>query len=180
MRLPSVGSESPALFVCAQAKNVADSSLEHELERRVEELGFEFVELEVAGNRAHPILRLRIDRRDSEPGRGVTLDECSSVSRALERYLDELPELSDTYVLEVSSPGLERPLTRARHFQRFVGREARFRTARDRLEGTLLGVEGDAGDERVLVRHSDGAELTILLADVQRANLIHRWETESS
>lgn len=159
---------------------MADSSLEHELERRVEALGFEFVHLETAGNSARPILRLRIDRPDSQPGRGVTLEECSAVSRALERYLDELPELSDTYVLEVSSPGLERPLTRARHFQRFLGREARFRTAGERLQGTLLGVEGDAGEERVLVRRSDGAELTIPLADVQNANLIHRWETEPS
>ncbi len=159
---------------------MADSTLEHELERRVEELGFEFVELETAGNRARPILQLRIDRPDSEPGRGVTLDECSSVSRALEGYLDDLPELSDTYVLEVSSPGLERPLTRARHFQRFVGREIRVKTQGKRLEGALLGVEGDAGEERVLVRRSDGAELAIPLADVQKATLIHRWETEPS
>jgi ribosome maturation factor RimP len=175
-----VGSDSPALFVCTQAKTVADSTLEHELERRVEELGFEFVELETAGNRARPILQLRIDRPDSEPGRGVTLDECSSVSRALEGYLDDLPELSDTYVLEVSSPGLERPLTRARHFQRFVGREIRVKIQGKRLEGALLGVEGDAGEERVLVRRSDGAELAIPLADVQKATLIHRWETEPS
>lgn len=175
-----MGSDSPALFVCTQAKTVADSTLEHELERRVEELGFEFVELETAGNRARPILQLRIDRPDSEPGRGVTLDECSSVSRALEGYLDDLPELSDTYVLEVSSPGLERPLTRARHFQRFVGREIRFKAQGKRLEGALLGVEGDAGEERVLVRRSDGAELAIPLAEVQKANLIHRWETEPS
>ncbi|CAN5766334.1 ribosome maturation factor RimP [soil metagenome] len=175
-----MGSDSPALFVCTQAKTVADSTLEHELERRVEELGFEFVELETAGDRARPILRLRIDRPDSEPGRGVTLDECSSVSRALEGYLDDLPELSDTYVLEVSSPGLERPLTRARHFQRFVGREIRVKTQGKRLEGALLGVEGDAGEERVLVRRSDGAELAIPLAEVQKANLIHRWETEPS
>jgi ribosome maturation factor RimP len=175
-----VGSDSPALFVCTQAKTVADSTLEHELERRVEELGFEFVELETAGNRARPILRLRIDRPDSEPGRGVTLDECSSVSRALEGYLDDLPELSDTYVLEVSSPGLERPLTRARHFQHFVGREIRVKVQGKRLEGALLGVEGGAGEERVLVRRSDGAELAIPLAEVQKATLIHRWETEPS
>ncbi|CAN5748094.1 ribosome maturation factor RimP [soil metagenome] len=175
-----MGSDSPALFVCTQAKTVADSTLEHELERRVEELGFEFVELETAGNRARPILQLRIDRSDSEPGRGVTLDACISVSRALEGYLDDLPELSDTYVLEVSSPGLERPLTRARHFQRFVGREIRVKTQGKRLEGALLGVEGDAGEERVLVRRSDGAELAIALAEVQKATLIHRWETEPS
>ena len=150
------------------------------MERRLEDLGYEFVELETAGNRVRPILRLRIDRPDSEPGRGVTLDECSSVSRALEGYLDELPELSDTYVLEVSSPGLERPLTRAKHFQRFTGRESRIKTAAGRFEGTLLGVEGDAGAETVRVRRSDGAEVAVPLGEIRAANLIHRWETEPS
>lgn len=159
---------------------MTDSSLERELERRVEDLGYEFVELETAGNRVRPILRLRIDRPDSEPGRGVTLDECSAVSRALEPYLDELPELSDTYVLEVSSPGLERPLTRAKHFERFAGREARVKTQGKRLEGTLLGMEGDAGEERVRFRRSDGAQVAIPLAEIQGASLIHRWETEPS
>ena len=159
---------------------MTDSSLEGELERRVEDLGYEFVELETAGSRVRPILRLRIDRPDSEPGRGVTLDECTSVSRALEPYLDALPELSGTYVLEGSSPGLERPLTRARHFERFAGREARVKSQGKWLEGTLQGVEGDTGGERVRFRRSDGVEVAIPLAGIQRAHLIHRWEAEPS
>ena len=154
-----------------------DPKLAEELERRTEDLGFEFVDLEVAGNRARPVLRLRIDRPDSEPGRGVTLDECTHVSRALQRYLDELPDLSDTYVLEVSSPGVERPLTRRRDFERFVGKEVKMKAQGKHWEGTLLGVGDAEGEEQVRIRLADGSEVELPLAEVQGANLIHRWKS---
>src|SRR6185436_8141837 len=64
-------------------------ALERELGARVEALGYEVVELETAGSNTRPLLRLRIDRPGSEPGNGVTVDDCTRVSRALQQYLDE-------------------------------------------------------------------------------------------
>ena len=85
-------------------------SLESEIERRVAELGFELVELERAGDRRRPILRIYVDTPDSVPGQpGISLDQCAAVSRAVEPYLDEREDIADTYVVEVSSPGVERP-----------------------------------------------------------------------
>src|SRR5690606_14657058 len=117
---------------------------------RVEELGFEFVELERAGSKARPILRLRIDRPGATPGNGVTVEDCTRVSRALEAWLDGEDVLGGRYVLEVSSPGIERPLVKRRDFERFTGEEIAVKGRGPlagrgrRLEGELLGVV-DAG-----------------------------------
>jgi ribosome maturation factor RimP len=88
--------------------------LEREIEQRVEALGYEFVELERAGSKARPILRLRVDVPGSsgEPGAGVSVDDCTRISRALEEYLEDASAVPERYVLEVSSPGVERPLLR--------------------------------------------------------------------
>lgn len=158
---------------------VLDPGIVRELERRTEDMGFEFVDLETGGTRVRPVLRLRIDRPDSEPGRGVTLDECTFVSRALQAYLDELPEIPETYVLEVSSPGIERPLVRPRDYARFAGRDVRVRTGNQRLEGVLLGLKEGEG-ESIRLRLPDGSEPEIPLSEVRGANLIHRWNKTSS
>jgi ribosome maturation factor RimP len=157
--------------------------LESEIERRVGEMGFEMVELERAGDRRRPILRLSIDKPDSVPGKpGVSLDDCATVSRALEPWLDSLDDLPDTYVLEVSSPGVERPLVRRRDWERFAGQPVALRgkgvlagRAR-RLEGTLLGLKQADGGDAAALRLEDGAEVEIPLAQVDRANLVYRWE----
>jgi ribosome maturation factor RimP len=157
--------------------------LEREVERRVDAMGFEMVELERAGDRRRPILRLSIDRPDSEPGKpGVSLDDCVAVSRALEPWLDSVEELPDTYVLEVSSPGVERPLVRRRDWDRFAGQPVALKgkavlagRAR-RLEGTLLGVRPGEGGEAAALRLEDGAEVEIPLDQIDRANLVYRWE----
>jgi ribosome maturation factor RimP len=160
-----------------------DEKLEHELETRVEALGYEFVELERAGSKARPILRVRIDVPESEPGRGVSVEDCTRVSRALEPYLDEDPVLSERYVLEVSSPGIERPLVRPRDFARFAGKEVALKTSvpvgekkLKRLEGELLGIEEEGGSERVRLRLKSGDVLEIPRAQIARAHLVFRWE----
>lgn len=161
---------------------MSDRSLERELEQRVEELGFELVELEQAGSKNRPILRLKIDRADSVPGAAaVSLEDCTRVSRAVEPFLDERPDLSERYVLEVSSPGVERPLVRTRDFQRFAGQEVALKGKNPlagrarRLEGTLVGLIGEGGSERVVLRLSDGEEVEIPRDEVTRAHLIYRW-----
>ena len=149
------------------------------VERRVEAMGFELVELEMAGNRARPILRLYLDRPDSVPGTpGVSVDDCARVSRALEPELDAREDLSDRYVLEVSSPGVERPLTRPRDYARFAGQPVALRGKAPlagrtkRLQGTLLGLRGEAA----ALRLEGGEEVEIPLAEIDRANLVFQWE----
>jgi ribosome maturation factor RimP len=159
---------------------VSDRSLAGDLEGSVEELGYELVELEQAGTASRPILRLRIDRADAEPGQGVGVDDCARVSRALSAELDSRPGLSPNYVLEVSSPGIERPLVRSKDFERFVGEEVALHGKRvladrtKRLEGVLLGLRHGAAGGTVALRLPDGAEVEIARGDISRAHLIYR------
>ena len=157
-----------------------EAELERELAGRVERLGFEFVELERAGSKSRPILRVRIDKPGSHEGAGVSLADCTLVSRELEAYLDAAAE-GQRYVLEVSSPGVERPLIRRADFERFTGREIAVNgkvplagRAR-RLEGELLGVTGSEPDERISLRLASGETLEIRRSDIDRANLVFRW-----
>ena len=159
-----------------------DEELERVIEGSVERLGFELVDLERAGHRARPLLRLRIDRRDSSPGHGVTVDDCARVSREVEARLDEEDDVSGSYILEVSSPGVERPLRRRRDFERAIGKEIALRgyeplvSGSRRLEGWLVSVEGEGAEERLRVRLEDETEVEVALAAVARANLKHRWD----
>jgi ribosome maturation factor RimP len=159
---------------------MTDDSLEQQLEQHVEALGYELVDLERAGSRARPILRLRIDRPEGD--QGVGLEDCARVSRALEAELDADERLSERYTLEVSSPGVERPLRRDRDFERFAGQEIAVQgpevlagRAR-RLQGELLGLVQDASGAAVRLRLPDGAEIDIPRTEIGRAHLIFRWQ----
>ncbi|HSH44384.1 MAG TPA: ribosome maturation factor RimP [Longimicrobiales bacterium] len=160
---------------------MTDQSLEQVLEERTEALGFELVELERAGSKSRPVLRLRVDRPDSEPGRGISVGECARVSRALEEYLDALPSLPGNYVLEVSSPGVERPLVRRRDFDRFRGHEVAVKgygplAGRGRrLQGELLGLEDGPEGDMVRLRLEDGEEVRVPRDSIARAHLVFRW-----
>lgn len=159
-----------------------DETLEQELEQRLEGLGYELVELERAGSRTRPILRVRIDvPGGGRKGAGVTVDDCTRVSRALEAWLDTEDGMPERYTLEVSSPGIERPLVRSRDFERFAGSEVALR-GRDvlagrarRLEGELLGRAERDGREYVRLRLTDGAEVEVPREDITRAHLVFRW-----
>jgi ribosome maturation factor RimP len=160
---------------------MTETSLHRAIEDRVAALGYELVELERAGSKNRPVLRLRIDRPDSSRGHGVTLDDCARVSRALEAWLDETADLGPRYVLEVSSPGVERPLVRPADFRRFAGQPVALRGAAPlggrarRLEGELVGlVEGETG-ESVRIRLAGGEEVDIPRVEIARANLLFRW-----
>jgi ribosome maturation factor RimP len=160
---------------------MAEQSLESAIEERIEQLGFELVELERAGSKARPVLRIRVDRPEAGPEEGISVGDCARVSRALEEYLDALPTLPPKYVLEVSSPGVERPLVRPRDFERFVGHDVALRgyaplAGRDRrLEGELLGLVASPSGEAVRIRLTDGEEVEVARADIARANLLFRW-----
>lgn len=161
-----------------------EPGLAAEMERRIEEMGYELVELEQVGSRARPILRVYLDRPDSRPGEpAVSIEDCTRVSRALEPWLDEREGLSDRYQLEVSSPGVERPLLRPRDWRRFAGAPVAVKGrvplagGGKRIEGELLGLEGEAGAERVRLRlEGSGEEVEVPLADIERGNLVFRWD----
>ena len=132
-----------------------------ELEGRLETLGFELVDAAWAGSAKRPILRVRIDLPDSVPGKGgVTVDDCAKASRALEGWLDEHPGISERYTLEVSSPGIERPLTRQRDWERFRGQPVRVK-GRDLPGGRGNLLDGEIGE--MVVGEGGEALVTLLL-----------------
>ncbi|MCL7927762.1 MAG: ribosome maturation factor RimP [marine benthic group bacterium] len=160
-------------------------TLERAIETVIEPMGFELVSLERGGGRRRPLLRLRVDRQDGVPGRsGLTVEDCASVSRAVEERLDETGEAGDSYILEVSSPGVERPLTRHRDFERCIGLDIRLRgfapldQGRKQLEGNLLRIEGDNESDRVIVLRMDEREVRVPLKDVAKAQLVYRPEDD--
>lgn len=157
--------------------------IEAELERQVEDLGYELVEIRWGGSGRRPMLKIRIDRPDSVPGEGVSVDDCAVVSRAIEPWLDEHEKLSEQYVLEVSSPGVDRPLVRARDFDRFRGEQVAVKGKEvllgrsTRLEGELLGLT-DVGTDReaVLLRLPDGEEVGIPRSEIRKVHLVYTWK----
>ncbi|HEX6615861.1 MAG TPA: ribosome maturation factor RimP [Gemmatimonadales bacterium] len=136
-------------------------------------LGFELVDLRRVGTLQRPILQVRVDRPDSRPGQGVTADDCAAISRSLEHFLESRAMVGPRYVLEVSSPGIERPLRWPEHWRRFIGRRARVRATAlgGRRQVEIVAVPDD---EHVTVRAEDGAERTLPLAEIRDATLV--WE----
>ena len=90
---------------------------------RLEELGYDLADLRIGGTAGRPLVQVRIDWPPSDIPRGVSVDDCSKASRALETWLDAGGPLGPRYVLEVSSPGMDRPLRWPRHWVQFVGRD---------------------------------------------------------
>jgi ribosome maturation factor RimP len=134
-------------------------------------LGFELVDLRQSGTLQRPILQVRVDRPDSRPGQGITADDCAGISRSLERFLESRAMVGPRYVLEVSSPGLERPLRWPEHWRRFIGRQARVRAdaLRGRQRVEILAVPDD---DRVILRREDGSEISLPLEQIREATLI--------
>jgi len=122
-----------------------------DLARRIEELlepeaeanGFELVAVEQAGGRHVPVIRVLLDRED-----GVTIDDLAAANEWISAVLDETDVVSGSYTLEVSSPGVDRPLRKLADFERFAGETATLKTraaqtGRTTWTGRIEGVEGD-------------------------------------
>ncbi|MDX1622470.1 MAG: ribosome maturation factor RimP [Gemmatimonadota bacterium] len=143
----------------------------------VEAAGAELVDLEVAGSRGRPVVRAYVDTES-----GVTLDECAHISRMLEDALESSGVVPDRYVMEVSSPGLERPLTKVRHFERYLGREVevrlyRKREGRKKYVGELEAVERHEDGWAIVVAEPDGEERwRFEEPEIARARLHVRWD----
>jgi ribosome maturation factor RimP len=142
--------------------------------------GVELVSVHYGPEQGGPVLRVLIELPNAETlpkGIGVTLDDCTRVSRALSHVLDADEALvPGEYRLEVSSPGVERPLVRPRDFERYAGREVHVGTRvpiaeRKNFTGTLLGLSED----RIRLRVERGEELDIPLPDIAKAHLVFRF-----
>jgi ribosome maturation factor RimP len=123
---------------------------------------------------------VRVEREDGEK---VTVDNCAAASRAIEARLDAEEFGGKRYVLEVSSPGIERPLRNAKDWKRFVGRTAVVTSkvpgdpaGRRTDEVEIAGVEGDAGQEIVIVRNERGDERRVPIAAIEKARLAFHWK----
>ena len=152
-----------------------------ELDSRLDALGYEAVEVEWAGSSARPLIRIRIDKVGAVGDEGVTVDDCARVSRVLEAWLETVEAMPERYVLEVSSPGVDRPLRRPRDFERFVGKKIAVKGSAPlagratRLEGELLGLVQAEGEERVRLRLPGGDEVEIPRREITGAHLVFEW-----
>ncbi len=166
---------SPTFFF--REPMVLDAAFLELIREHVERLGFDLADLRRTGTLERPILQLRVDRPDSRPGYGVTAEDCAAISRSLERLLESRGLVGPRYVLEVSSPGIERPLRRPEDWRRFAGQRARVRAAgiAGRPTVEILSVPDD---DHVVVRLPDGAERTLALDEVREAHLVVDWEAE--
>lgn len=146
------------------------------VQRRVEEIadsllrdeGLELVDLEYRREGRRWVLRLFIDKEG-----GVTVEDCATVSRELGDILDAKDAVPEAYVLEVSSPGLNRRVRKRKDFSRFAGRKVEVRLTapqegRRKIVGRILGVEGEA-----VVVAAPEATYSIALEDIARAILVY-------
>lgn len=155
-----------------------NDALQHIVTAGLAPIGLELFELKSGGSKSRPVLDVRIERVDGQP---VTVDDCARGSRAIEAKLDEGSATGTRYVLEVSSPGIERPLRHAADWRRFVGHDAVV-TAESGGAGLgsrevrISGVEGDPGKEIVVIEDAAGATHRVPLAAVKRARLAFNWK----
>lgn len=133
----------------------------------IEAMGFELVGVESQRAGRFLTLRLYIDKEG-----GVTIDDCSDVSRQVSAILDVEDPIADKYNLEVSSPGLDRPLFTLAHYARFIERDVVIHLRipmldRRKWQGKLVRVESD-----LITLNVEGSEQTFAFSNIQKANLI--------
>ena len=145
------------------ARRVADL-----IQPSLEAMGYDLVRVQVIG-RQRPRLQIMAERHDDV---GMTVDDCAELSRAVSAILDVEDPIAGAYTLEVSSPGIDRPLVRLSDFDRFAGFEARVELGRlidgrRRFQGRLVGTDGTT--VRLAV---DNGEVGVPFADIVRAKLV--------
>jgi ribosome maturation factor RimP len=146
---------------------VTGAELARLLEPTVEGLGYELTDLELRQGGKSGVVRVFIDKSD-----GVGLADCETVSRQISALLDVEDPLPGHYVLEVSSPGLDRKLTKPEHYRRFLGNDLRVQLrfpleGRRKFRGTLL-----AADEKAIEIDVDGKSYSLPMATIESARLV--------
>ena len=136
----------------------------------IEKMGFEVVRIMTIGVQ-RPTLQIMIERKDRQ---NLVVDDCAAVSRAVSEILDEKDPIDGEYALEVSSPGVDRPLTKPEHFKRFAGYEAKIETdeavdGRKRFKGKVVDVDKNKVIEFVM---DDGNKYKIPFDIITKAKLV--------
>lgn len=142
-------------------------------------LGFELVDVRVGGSTSKRVVRIRMDvPGGGRPGHGVTSSDCQHVSRTLEAALEAAGAVGPQWELEVSSPGIERPVRFPEHWQRYVGREVRLKA---------MGVPGVRKARIVAVPDAahvtldmGGETATLALETIREATLVHDWSRQGN
>lgn len=168
------GAEKPRFFV--RIRKMQKHYLQDLIEPVVEKLGYELVRVITIGQ-VNSTLQVMIDVADHS--RELNVEDCATVSRALSDLLDEKDPIKDKYSLEVSSPGLDRPLTKLEHFKRYVGYEIKLETEnkvenRKRFKGKITEVDGQN-----IVLSAEDEKYTIPFAEIAKAKLVltdELWE----
>lgn len=148
-----------------------EQSLLDALEPTATQNDIEIVTVEVIGSKKAPVIRIYIDAAG-----GVSFQELSGAQEWIGEMLDRIDPFPGAYTLEVSSPGIDRPLRTPEHFRRFAGEEVSVRTVRP-LEGrsNFKGTLVSATDDEVVVETEDGPR-TIPLSEMKRAHVIGKIE----
>lgn len=164
------GEVLPALFF------MLTDSLVEAFRVQLEALGLDLADLRIGGTPNRPLVQARIDWPPAEPPRRVTVDDCATASRALEAWLDAGGaggRLGARYILEVSSPGMERPLRWHRHWARFVGRDVNVKLAGlGRVRARIVAVPDEV---TVVLQPEGGSPRPVPLAELRDARLAVDW-----
>jgi ribosome maturation factor RimP len=150
---------------------VADvAGLAKRIEPEVKSLGYELVRVAMIGGTSDPTLQVMAERADT---RQLGLSDCEAISRRLSEWLDANDPIEGSFRLEVSSPGIDRPLTRLNDFADWTGHEARIGLAQERdgrkqYSGTLEGVDGDT----VMLTGKDGKAYALPFSAIASAKLL--------
>jgi ribosome maturation factor RimP len=137
----------------------------------IEALGYELVDVEFARAGRGGVLRIFIDRRETDGSAGITVDDCARVSHAVSQVLEIEDPIKGHYTLEVSSPGFDRILRKREHFARFMGERVFVELivpidGRRRFVGALKSMDGDS-----IVVEVDGQAFSLPLERIQKARL---------
>jgi ribosome maturation factor RimP len=173
--LPALGCKTTAdygmglvpIFFSSVLERMKEEDLNALLAPLIADLGLELVGIEFSPGRGGSLLRVYVDA----PQRPVTIDDCERASREISAALDVNDPVAGRYTLEVSSPGLDRPLFTLAHFERFVGEAVKINVnlpldGRRRFHGTIKSVDGD----RITIEQ-DGEPVAIVHANIAKARL---------
>jgi len=151
---------------------VKTQQLESLLEPVVSSMDYEFVGLEYVSQGRHSILRIYIDSEN-----GVGVDDCADVSRQLGAVLDVEDPIASEYSLEISSPGLNRPLFKLSQYEQFIGEEVKFKTTRPQLENGQRKFKGSitAVENNNVVFDIESEKLSVPFADIDKANIVAKF-----
>ena len=166
-----VGLKKPAFFYAKsrEEKMTLNDTLTGLIVPVCESMGYDLVRLQMQGGNSRKVLQVMAERKDRK---AMTVDDCAELSRAISPVLDEHDPIEDNYTLEVSSPGIDRPLVKLSDFDRFKGFEAKIEcqepiNGRKRFSGRLRGIDGSD-----VILTFEKADIRISFDQILKAKLI--------